>query len=153
MSGKRPEEARRWFQQAHYDFEAARWNLKGGFHNTVCFLSQQSGEKALKSLLYYFGSRRQALFTHSLLDMVQEAGNNDPQFIGLSGEAKELDLHYIPSRYPNGLPGGYPHRFYDRKVAEHAVKAAKRILSAVRTYYEGQKEDDILRPDDDRGEG
>jgi HEPN domain-containing protein len=50
MSGKSKEEARRWFLQAHYDLEAARWNLKGGFYNTVCFLAQQGAEKALKNL-------------------------------------------------------------------------------------------------------
>jgi len=25
---------------------------------------------------------------------------------------RRLDLHYISSRYPNGLPAGYPHAFY-----------------------------------------
>jgi HEPN domain-containing protein len=51
---------------------------------TSGFLSQQAREKALKSRLYYTGARRAAL-----------------------EDARMLDLHYIPSRYPNGLPSGY----------------------------------------------
>jgi HEPN domain-containing protein len=48
MTGKRLAEARRWFQQAFYDLEAARWNLKGGFNNTVCFLAEQALKAAEK---------------------------------------------------------------------------------------------------------
>ena len=57
MPTKRKAEARRWLQQALYDLKAARWNIQGGFHDTACFLAQQAGEKALKSLLYYVGSK------------------------------------------------------------------------------------------------
>jgi len=27
--------------------------------------------------------------------------------------AKKLDRYYIPTRYPNGLPGGVPSRYFD----------------------------------------
>ncbi|TMA40237.1 MAG: HEPN domain-containing protein [Deltaproteobacteria bacterium] len=74
MAPKRKAEATRWFQQAAYDLKAARWNVQGGFHDTACFLSQQAGEKALKSLLYYVGGRRVALLTHSLVEMITHAG-------------------------------------------------------------------------------
>lgn len=50
MPGTRKAQARRWFQQASYDLKAGRWNSQGGFHATACFLAQQAGEKALKSL-------------------------------------------------------------------------------------------------------
>lgn len=138
MKGKKVSEARRWFQQAHYDLQAARWNMQGGFHNTVCFLAQQSGEKALKSFLYYVGARRKAVLTHSLVEMLREAGRTLPQLQALEEEARGLDLHYIPSRYPNGLPSGYPHQFYSKGVAEQALSAADKILSSVRAYYETQ---------------
>lgn len=32
-------------------------------------------------------------------------------------EARELDLYYIASRYPNELPGGYPYWFYSKDSA------------------------------------
>jgi HEPN domain-containing protein len=70
MTGKRKTEARRWFQQALYDLKATRWNIEGKFYDTACFIAQQAGEKALKSILYFLGSRRKALMTHSTVEMV-----------------------------------------------------------------------------------
>ena len=149
MTGKRKLEARRWFQQALYDLKATRWNIDGGFHNTACFLAQQAGEKALKSLLYYLGARRSALLTHSLVEMVQEGGKRVSSLSDLVDQARELDFHYIPSRYPNGLPSGYPHQFYDNKVAEKAIAAAQEIFSTIRDFYQAQGETDILRVDEE----
>ena len=40
-------------------FKAVAWNIEGGFYDTACFLAQQAGEKALKSLLYASGARPQ----------------------------------------------------------------------------------------------
>ena len=109
MNKKRVGEARRWFQQANYDLQAARWNLEGGFYNT-----------------------------HSLVEMVKEATKTLIPLTDLVEEARRLDLHYIPSRYPNGLPSGYPHQFYSKAMAEEAVKAAEKIFSSIRTHYEAQ---------------
>lgn len=145
MAGKRKAEAKRWFQQASYDLQAVRWNMEGRFYDTACFLAQQAGEKALKSLLYYLGARRVALLTHSLLEMVQEAAKKVKALERLFEEARELDLHYIPSRYPNGLPSGYPHQFYSEETADRAMKAAEKTFTAVQEYYRGQNERDILQ--------
>jgi HEPN domain-containing protein len=147
MPAKSKAEARRWLQQALSDLNAARWNIQGGFHDTACFLAQQAGEKALKSLLYYVGARRSALLTHSLVEMIETAKKQVNALAGLSDEARQLDLHYIPSRYPNGLPSGYPHRFYGKAMAEQAVAAAERILEAVRHHYKAQGEREILAPE------
>lgn len=145
MAGKRKAEAKRWFQQASYDLQAVRWNMEGRFYDTACFLAQQAGKKALKSLLYYLGARRVALLTHSLLEMVQEAAKKVKALERLFEEARELDLHYIPSRYPNGLPSGYPHQFYSEETADRAMKAAEKTFTAVQEYYRGQNERDILQ--------
>ncbi|HEY2933616.1 MAG TPA: hypothetical protein VGK99_17910 [Acidobacteriota bacterium] len=51
---------------------------------------------------------------------------------------------YIPSRYPNGLPSGYPHQFYAKEMADQALKAAEMIVSAIREHYRKQGEDSIL---------
>jgi len=60
MPKKRHEEASRWYKQAGFDLKAVAWNIEGGFYDTACFLAQQAGEKALKSLLYASGARRKA---------------------------------------------------------------------------------------------
>jgi HEPN domain-containing protein len=146
MAAGRTAEAKRWFQQAVADLEAARWNIEGGFYSTAAFLAQQGAEKALKSLLYQLGARRSALLTHSLVEMVQEARGRVEALGGLVEEARELDLHYIPSRYPNGLPSGYPHQFYGRETAERAVRDAAAILDAVTRYYRSQGASEIVDP-------
>ena len=53
-------------------------------------------------------------------------------------------MHYIPSRYPNGLPSGYPHQFYGEETAQRALKAAEKIFAAIQDYYKAQDEKDIL---------
>lgn len=145
MRTRRKVEAQRWFQQAFYDLKATRWNIRGGFYDTACFLAQQAAEKALKSLLYYQGLRRTALLTHSLVEMVQELGRKGSKVKNLLDQARELDLHYIPSRYPNGIPSGYPHQFYTKKVAEQALTAAEKIFSSIQNYYQAAGESDIFQ--------
>lgn len=149
MGGKRKAEAKRWFLQASYDLKAVRWNIQGGFYDTACFLAQQASEKVMKSLLYHLGARRTVLVTHSLVVMVQEGGKRVSALEALLDEARELDLHYIPSRYPNGLPSGYPHQFYGKGMAERALTAAEKIFAAVQDYYRAQGEKDLLEPDDE----
>ena len=144
MIGKRKTEARRWFQQAYYDLKATRWNIEGGFYDTACFIAQQAAEKALKSILYFTGSRRKALMTHSTVEMVREAGKKINSLVELINEARELDLHYIPSRYPNGIPSGYPHQFYGRKNADQALAAAEKIFNAIKDYYLSGEHEDIV---------
>jgi len=144
MVSKRKVEATRWFQQASYDLKAVQWNIEGGFYDTACFLAQQAGEKALKSLLYYLGARRVALLTHSVVEMVHEVQKKEKRFEDLMDDARELDLHYIPSRYPNGLPSGYPHQFYGRETAARAPKAGEAIVNTVKDYYQRLEEDEIL---------
>jgi HEPN domain-containing protein len=148
MTGKRKAEARRWFQQAYYDLKAAHWNIEGEFYDTACFLAQQAAEKALKSILYFTGSRRKALMTHSTVEMVREAGKKLHSLNELIYEARELDLHYIPSRYPNGIPSGYPHEFYGRKNADQALAAAEKIFNAIKDYYLSGEHEDIIKSDE-----
>jgi HEPN domain-containing protein len=144
MTGKRKAEATRWYRQAVYDLKAARWNIEGGFHDTACFLAQQAGGKALKSLLYYSGSRRQALLTHSIVQMIRTVEKKVPGLKKNLEEARELDLHYIPSRYPNGLPSGYPHQFYGKETSEKAVNGAAKILELVTGHYSAAGEQEII---------
>ena len=42
--------------------------------------------------------------------------------------AKELNKHYIPSRYPNSQPEGAPMDYYTEPEAKRAVEGAERIL-------------------------
>lgn len=80
--------------------------------------------------------------------MTREAGKEVTTVRGVIAESRALDLHYIPSRYPDGLPSGYPHRFYGQETAEQAIHAAKKIFQVVTDYYSSTKEADILAEDE-----
>ena len=46
-------------------------------------------------------------------------------------EAAALDQYYIPTRYPNGLPGGIPAEAYARDDAERALPRSGAVIDLV----------------------
>ena len=48
---------------------------------------------------------------------------------------ENLDQLYVPTRYPNGLPGGVPAEVFSREQASEAIDEAERIIefAAART--------------------
>lgn len=123
------EEAQRWFSQAQYDLQAAHVNERNGIYAWACFLCQQSAEKALKAFLYAHGEG--PVIGHSSFRLAQECATFDPEFTSIERACKKLDGYYIPTRYPNGLPGGVPHEIYDADDAAEALEAATSVLSLI----------------------
>ncbi|MEJ2033878.1 MAG: HEPN domain-containing protein [Deltaproteobacteria bacterium] len=80
----------------------ARHSFEGRFFAQTCFIAQQAGEKALKAICLYKGY--DIIRTHSLFQIVKTLGENDR----LEKLAKELDLYYVTSRYPDAFPAGAP---------------------------------------------
>ncbi len=68
--------------------------------------------------------------------MMREAVRSVASLGTLLEQARELDLYYIPARYPNGLPSGYPHAVYSRELAERARRAAEALIGAITSHYE-----------------
>jgi len=126
-------EAFRWLKQAKADIKSSKDSMKTGHYDWACFQAQQSGEKALKGFLYQQGLR--ALITHSIRDLLHECGKHEKEFLTLLDQGRFLDTFYIPSRYPNGLPGkNFPAEFYIKKDAEKCIRSAVSILKKVETY-------------------
>ena len=112
-------ESLRWYLQAKDDFKFVQWVLKESvFFDKGCFLSQQAGEKVLKSCLYAIGKRR--VIGHSLFEMIVELTGIEKEFAKITEPAKRLDRFYITTRYPNGLPGGSPFQVYSLSDLETA---------------------------------
>lgn len=44
---------------------------------------------------------------------------------------------YLPSRYPNALPGGIPHLGYTKEKAEEVIACAKRVIEKVKVVLAG----------------
>ena len=59
---------------------------------------------------------------------------------GLLACARELDKHYIPSRYPNVHPAGTPHEAYDEETSKRALKASKKIIDYVKEVMGYERE-------------
>jgi len=125
-------EAARWLAQAEYDLRAAQENNKSKLYSYACFISQQAGEKALKAFLYGEGERE--VLGHSVVVLCKRAAKFQKEFNFLVSHAARLDRFYIPTRYPNGLPGGIPAETYEQQDAESALASAKEILSLVKKH-------------------
>ncbi|MEW6278216.1 MAG: HEPN domain-containing protein [Candidatus Eremiobacterota bacterium] len=123
-------ESRRWFAQAERDLEAARHNLGGTFYETACFLSQQAAEKALKAFLYGHGHGN--VTGPSVLELGRRCQAIDADFAALAGRWPRLDRLYMPTRYPDALPGGSPFEAFAVDDAEGALRDAGAILDLVR---------------------
>lgn len=123
-------EAKRWLKQAERTLETAQWNLEGGFYEEVCFLSQQAAEKSLKAYLYSKG--RRTLMTHSTFELVRECMKFSKDFSDLIGYCRSLDKHYLPTRYPNAIPGGAPYEIYTKQDSKESIMQTEKILKTVK---------------------
>jgi HEPN domain-containing protein len=73
----------------------------------------------------------EVFYTHSIDDLLEMTMDIDHDFKEVA-QAKKLDKYYVPTRYPNGLPGGVPSRYFDDpKEAEEAMELAKRVIELV----------------------
>ena len=126
---KKDVESKRWLEQAIYDLKTSRWNFKGKLFAPACFWAQQSAEKAAKAYLYAKGER--VVIGHSVAELLERCKSYDKDFKSLILEGALLDRFYIPTRYPNGLPGGVPAYFYTKKDSTEAINAAQKILDFI----------------------
>ncbi|MGH7406610.1 MAG: HEPN domain-containing protein [Candidatus Methylomirabilales bacterium] len=135
----RPEalaEGRRWLDQAREDLRWAEHLAREGGYHIACFLAQQVAEKALKGFLY---SRSVDLvLTHSVDDLVRMAAEYDEPFRTAPQGWGSLDGYYLPTRYPNALPGSIPARVYTREMAAGAVSLARQVVEFTARRIEGR---------------
>jgi len=124
-------EGRRWLLQAERDLDDAEFNLSGGRYNVACFLAQQSAEKALKA--YLFSKGAEEVWGHSVAELCKDAQTFDPAFSQLDSKASPLDKYYIPTRYPNALPGGIPSKAFDENDAKNAIRLTKEVIDFVKS--------------------
>ena len=119
-------EAGRWLAQARSELAFARIGVREGFYAQACFHCQQSAEMALKALHYLGGAR--LVMGHSLVELLAPLTENHPNLASLRGAASRLDQLYVPTRYPNGLPGGVPAEVFTEEQAAEAVAQATRFI-------------------------
>ncbi|MBC8521860.1 MAG: HEPN domain-containing protein [Methanomicrobia archaeon] len=115
-----------WLRQAKRDLEHARHALEDEDYEWSCFAAQQAAEKAAKALYQKLGADA---WGHSVSALLSNLPTHIYPEDALVDKAKELDMHYIPSRYPNSYPSGAPLDFYTREGAERVIGYAEEIIT------------------------
>jgi len=128
MRGPRAE-AKRWLASAHEDLSYARHAAQGGHHAPACFFAQQAAEKGVKALHYGAGAR--AVIGHNVRALIEQLDPRIPALDALLDAARELDLLYVPTRYPNGLDSGTPGEAFAATQSERALGHAERLLDEI----------------------
>jgi len=135
MKNSPAHEGLRWLAQAERDLDDARFAAKGDRHNLACFLCQQAAEKALKAFLYSMGAQK--VWGHSAAELCDDAGEFDKGLLSLRQHAGLLDKYYVPTRYPNGLPGGIPAEAFGVEDSSQALRLATELLEAMARRLKG----------------
>ena len=118
-----------WFRQAEGDLRHARNARDDGDYNWAALASHQAAEKAIKALFQKLHLDAWGHTLSMLLASLPEPARPDE---ALMDHAKELDKHYIPTRYPNGFERGAPADLYTRGEADRAIALAEAILGFCR---------------------
>ncbi len=115
-----------WMRQAKRDLQQAGILLESDGYEWCCFVAQQSAEKAVKAVFQKLGANA---WGHSVNLLLSNLPESVRPAVELVDKAKELDKHYIASRYPNSYPSGAPFQYYTRLEAERSIQYAKEIIS------------------------
>jgi HEPN domain-containing protein len=130
------DDAQRCLDQAEDDLLwAGRLQEQGG-HNIACFLSQQVAEKALRALLYKVSE--EPVLSHSVQNLCERAAAAFPELRTLCAHWGSLDGFYVPTRYPDALPGSIPALVYDAETSGAAVATATQVVESVRRLIQGR---------------
>jgi HEPN domain-containing protein len=130
------EEATRWLITSKEDFRAAVLLLSGDSYPHSCFYSQQTGEKAVKAIGFYFGKEP---WGHSIQKIIVDIHAEFvlDQFEELISAAVVLDKYYIAARYPDSLPELTPGDIFQRNDAEKALENARFLLEYTESILKG----------------
>lgn len=103
-------------------------------YNQVCFHAHQAAEKTLKALIVYKESDSPK--THRLTELLMLLQDEEPALRALAGEIRSLESYYIPTRYPDALPGTLPEGLPGENEARRALTGARRVSETVREIAE-----------------
>ena len=120
---------RDWWEQALLDLRHAKNSVEAGDHEWAAFAAHQAAEKALEAVLMKAGGEP---WGHLLTALAEGWRDLEPAADTVLDAARRLDKHYLPTRYPNGFPEGYPGKLYTRREALDAIEDARAIVELCR---------------------
>ncbi len=122
-------EAADWLRFAAEDLQVAEWALSAGLFNQTCFHAQQCVEKTLKAwLLHHSLSTPRA---HQMSVLLELAPRPLPFLAEIEEGVLGLDRFYIPTRYPDALPGALPEGMPGSADAEESLSLARHVFAAM----------------------
>jgi HEPN domain-containing protein len=120
---------RDWWQQALRDLRHAENAAGDADYEWAAFAAHQAAEKAVKAFIMRAGGEPWGHSVTGLLEALPK-GQRAPEPIVEA--ASRLDKHYLPARYPNGFPSGYPGKLYTEGEAEDAIANARQVVEFCR---------------------
>lgn len=125
-------QAETWLSFAREDLRMAELAMSEGIYNQVCFHSQQCVEKAIKALI----ARQERLVprTHRLTDLLEILDIQPNPLEQFATNIRLLERYYIPTRYPDALPGSVTTGLPDQGDAQEAIGMARQVIEAVERY-------------------
>lgn len=120
-----------WCGQSMSDLEMGKIAFTAEKWSYSCFFAQQSSEKALRSLYYFFDidfERR-----HGLSELYKGLPREAMDALGfLREDLVIMDQYYLPTRYPDALgTGNYPFESYTRRQADESLAKSGEVLEIV----------------------
>ena len=118
------DEARRWLEFAGEDLRMTELAVAAAIFNQACFHAQQCVEKCLKACLA--GEGELLPRTRLIADLVQQLGASARGLLDeLEAKLLGLDQFYIPTRYPDAIPGSLPEGLPQKRHADEALETAR----------------------------
>jgi HEPN domain-containing protein len=130
-------QAEDWFKLAEEDRRVAEWAFQEGIYTQVCFHAQQGAEKMLKGFLKWHSQSIPK--THSLVEILSHCVALDQTIEEIRGDCRNLQAYYIPTRYPDALPGSLLEGLPIGKDAEEAYNGLIRIMNLIRGRVEKER--------------
>jgi HEPN domain-containing protein len=134
-------DAQRWLTFAEQDLRMAELALSAEIFNQTCFHAQQCVEKCLKACLTAAGELLPR--TPRIADLLQQLpAAAQGTVAGLEQELLVLDQFYIPTRYPDALPGSLPEGLPQQPHAAMALATARRCYGEIQRWIDELTGDD-----------
>lgn len=122
-----------WLFLAETDFRAALGSLENDAPNMACFHAHQVAEKCLKAILE--SAEAEVPRTHELPFLYEAAIKIDAGLKEFEQSFILLNRFYIPTRYPEALPGSLEENLPTAEMAKQAVEYAEKIFHAVKEKF------------------
>jgi HEPN domain-containing protein len=81
----------------------------------------------------HYGRGARVVLGHNVRALIESLHPGVAELAALLDDARDLDVFYVATRYPNGLESGTPAEAFGSQQSARALAAAESILTAARS--------------------